>query len=199
MGRLGLEAFAQLADHGAREGVGHGGRPRAALEGGHRGGPGGGGPPIVATETRAQRAALMLRAVRYRLYAHFAFIPPERRPKVCAEAPEWLRPDDPVFSREAGPDEKAAKYAAMFARRAEKGQCFIRPYLGCRECAAEFRLVRDPAAEPRQPIAETRDLGFMLYDLDFSDPKDPQPMFYHARMENGSIRVPPPDGEEVKR
>lgn len=159
----------------------------------------GGEAPIVASENRVQRAALMLRDVRYRLHAHFDFIPPERRPKIYTEAPEWLRPDDPVFSREAGPDEKAAKYAAMFARRAEKGQCFIRPYLGCRECAAEFRLVRDPAAEPRQPIAETHDLGFMLYDLDFSNPKDPQPMFYHARMENGSIRVPPPDGEEVKR
>ena len=174
----------------------------------------GGETPIVATENRVQKASLMLRDVRYRLYAHFEFIPPERRPKVYAEAPDWLRPEDkdpdfireagpedkdPDFIREAGPDEKPAKYAAMFERRAKKGQCFIRPYLGCRECAADFRLVADPAAEKRQPIPEDRDLGFMLYDLDFSTPQDPQPMFYHARMERGTIRVPAPDSEEVKR
>ena len=159
--------------------------------------------PILITgeNIRAQRASLMLRDVRYRLHAHFDFILPERRPKVYAEAPDWLRPEDkdPDFIREAGPDEKPAKYAAMFERRAKKGQCFIRPYLGCRECAAEFRLVADPAAEKVQPIPEDRDLGFMLYDLDFSTPQDPQPMFYHARMERGTIRVPAPDSEEVKR
>lgn len=159
----------------------------------------GGETPINAVDNRVQRASLMLRDVRYRIHAHFDFIPPEQRPKVYAEAPDWLRPDDPVFIREAGPDEKAAKYAAMFERRARKGQCFIRPYLGCRECAADFRLVDDPAAESIQPIPEDRDLGFMLYDLDFSNPQDPQPMFYHAKMTQGVITVPAPDSEEVKR
>ena len=161
----------------------------------------GGETPIVATENRVQKASLMLRDVRYRLYAHFDFSPPERRPKVYADAPDWLRPEDqdPDFIREAGTDEKPAKYAAMFERRAKKGQCFIRPYLGCRECAAEFRLVADPAAEKVQPIPEDRDLGFMLYDLDFTNPKDPQPMFYHAKMTQGVITVPAPDSEEVKR
>ncbi len=159
--------------------------------------------PILITgkDIRAQRASLMLRNVRYRLHAHFDFIPPEQRPKVYAEAPNWLRPEDKDedFIREAGPDEKPAKYAAMFERRAKKGQCFIRPYLGCRECAAEFRLVENPATEKDQPIPEDRDLGFMLYDLDFSNPQDPQPMFYHAKMTQGVIHVPTPDSEEVKR
>lgn len=154
--------------------------------------------PIIVETNRTQRAALMLRDVRYRLHAHFDFIPPEERPKVLNETPEWLRPDDPVFTREAGPDECAAKYAAMFERRASKGQCFIRPYLGCRECAAEFRLVRDLSAEPA-PIAEDRDLGFMLYDLDYSDPNDIQPMFYRPMMQQGVIRVPAYNSEEVLR
>lgn len=157
--------------------------------------------PILITgeNIHTQRASLMLRDVRYRLHAHFDFIPPERRPKVYVEAPDWLHPDDPVFTREAGPDEKAAKYAAMFERRAKKGQCFIRPYLGCRECAAEFRLVADPSAEKDHPIPEDRDLGFMLCDLDFTNPQNPQPMFYHAKMTQGVIHVPAPDSEEVKR
>ena len=161
----------------------------------------GGETPINAVDNRVQRASLMLRDVRYRIHAHFDFIPPADRPKVYAEAPGWLRPEDndPDFSREAGPDETPAKYAAMFERRARKGQCFIRPYLGCRECAADFKLIDHPAAEPIQPIPEDRDLGFMLYDLDFSNPQDPQPMFYHAKMTQGVITVPAPDSEEVKR
>ena len=36
-------------------------------------------------------------------------------------------------------------------------------------------------------ISETRDLGYMLYDLDFSDPNDIQPMFFRAKLENGVI------------
>ena len=161
----------------------------------------GGETPINAVDNRVQRASLMLRDVRYRIHAHFDFLPPAERPKVYAEAPDWLRPEDKdsAFIREAGPDEKPAKYAAMFERRARKGQCFIRPYLGCRECAADFKLIDHPAAEPIQPIPEDRDLGFMLYDLDFSNPKDPQPMFYHAKMTQGVITVPAPDSEEVKR
>ena len=161
----------------------------------------GGETPINAVDNRVQRASLMLRDVRYRIHAHFDFIPPADRPKVYAEAPGWLRPEDkdPDFIREAGPDETPAKYAAMFERRARKGQCFIRPYLGCRECAADFKLIDHPAAEPIQPIPEDRDLGFMLYDLDFSNPQDPQPMFYHAKMTQGVITVPAPDSEEVKR
>ena len=36
-------------------------------------------------------------------------------------------------------------------------------------------------------ISETRDLGLMLYDMDFSDPNDIQPMFFRAKLENGVI------------
>jgi CRISPR-associated protein Cas5d len=58
--------------------------------------------------------------------------------------------------------------------------------LGCREFAAEFRLV-DPKSTAPLPIPESRDLGWMLYDLDFSDPKEPKPFFFRARMEDGSV------------
>ncbi len=154
--------------------------------------------PIVANEHRSPRATLMLKDVRYRLYAHFEFIPPSERSKINTNTPEWLRPDDPIFSREAGADETEAKYAAMFERRAKKGQCFIRPYLGCRECAAEFRLITSPEKEPIQPIQEDRDFGIMLYDMDFSG-KDIQPLFYRATMTSGRIEVPHQESEEVLR
>lgn len=131
---------------------------------------------------RQQRAGLFLRDVRYRLFAEFDYIPPERRPKSNRQ----FVPEDAEETRLAGNEESPAKYAAMFERRAKKGQTFNQPYLGCREFSAEFRLV-DPETELAVPIAETRDLGWMLYDLDFTNPADPQPLFFHARLENGVV------------
>ena len=61
----------------------------------------------------------------------------------------------------------------------------------------EIRLVKHPESDATRPIQETRDLGFMLYDLDYSDPKDIKPMFYRPKMDNGVIRVPHPDSAEV--
>ena len=109
-----------------------------------------------------------------------------RRGKVFNPVPEWLVDKEEAAELkkpDVRPDETEAKYAAMFERRAKKGQCFNQPYLGCREFSCSFRPV-DPVTEPATPIAETRDLGWMLYDMDFTDPK---PQFFHARMENGVI------------
>lgn len=139
---------------------------------------------IFIEDSRQQRAGLLLRDVKYRLFAEFEFIPPERRGRVRNPVPEWLQ--DPVEAVEMRKDEKPEKYAAMFARRAAKGQCFHQPYLGCREFAAAVRLV-DPVADPADPIPETRDLGWMLCDLDFADPADPKPEFFRAKMKHGVI------------
>jgi CRISPR-associated protein Cas5d len=85
----------------------------------------------------------------------------------------------------------------MFERRARKGQCFNQPYLGCREFSAEFRLV-DPQVEPATPIPDTRDLGWMLYDMDFTDPANIRPMFFRAKIEDGVVSVPARSSEEVR-
>lgn len=139
---------------------------------------------IVIEEDRQQRAGLLLRDVKYRLYGEFEFIPPDKRGKVSNPVPEFLV--DPVEATESRADEKPEKYAAMFARRAAKGQCFHQPYLGCREFAADVRLV-DPGADPAQPIPETRDLGWMLYDMDYTDPADIKPQFFRAEMKDGVV------------
>ncbi|MGN0853439.1 MAG: type I-C CRISPR-associated protein Cas5c [Kiritimatiellia bacterium] len=156
---------------------------------------------ILIEDARQQRAGLFLRDVRYRLCAEFDFIPPDKRSPSVNPAPDWLTDaDEQALYRqaEARPDEKPAKYAAMFERRASKGQYFAHPYLGCREFSCrDIRLVENPDMETMRPISETRDLGFMLYDLDFTNPKDIQPMFYRAKMVNGAIEVPHPDSEEV--
>jgi len=62
-----------------------------------------------------------------------------------------------------------------------------------------FRLVEQPDKEDLRPILENRDLGFMLYDLDFSNAADPQPTFFRAKIENGVISIPDWDIEEVKK
>ncbi|WP_310599227.1 type I-C CRISPR-associated protein Cas5c [Desulfobulbus sp.] len=160
---------------------------------------------IFIEDARQQRAGLLLRDVQYRLYAEFEFIPPEKRAKVMNPVPEWLTDEvEREMYRQAEEaalrsDEKEAKYAAMFERRAQKGQCFNQPYLGCREFACSFRLVKNPGAEPGQPIADSRDLGFMLYDMDYSNSKDVKPMFFRAEMKNGVIMVPASDSPEVRR
>ena len=156
--------------------------------------PRGGG--IFIEDDRQQRAGLILRDVKYRLYAEFEFIPPGKRGKVMNPVPEWLVDTEETVGLRK--DETPAKYAAMFERRAKKGQCFNQPYLGCREFSCAFTLI-NPSAERAVPIRETRDLGWMLYDLDFADPKDIKPMFFRAEMKDGVITVPAPDSPEVRK
>ncbi|MGG7054000.1 type I-C CRISPR-associated protein Cas5c [Nitrosomonas sp. ANs5] len=124
-------------------------------------------------DERQQRAGLFLRDVTYRIHAHFE-----------------LQPN-------AGENNTPAKFLDMFERRVEKGQCVNQPYLGCREFACNFRLVDSVQAQSNS-VAETRDLGWMLYDMDYSDATDPQPRFFRAALENGILRVPAWNSHEVK-
>lgn len=139
---------------------------------------------IFIEDERQQRAGLFLRDVKYRLFAEFEFIPPDQRGTVHNPVPDYLiNAEDAADLRK---DETPAKYKAMFERRASRGQCFHQPYLGCREFAAAFRLI-EAQAEAASAIAETRDLGWMLYDLDYTDPADPKPLFFRAQLNNGAI------------
>ena len=124
-------------------------------------------------DERQQRAGLFLRDVAYRIHAHFE-----------------LQPD-------AGENNTPAKFLDMFERRAEKGQCVNQPYLGCREFACDFRLI-DPMLEQSNPVKETRDLGWMLYDMDYSNAADPQPRFFRATLENGILNIPAWNSQEVR-
>ncbi|MFA5878937.1 MAG: type I-C CRISPR-associated protein Cas5c [Candidatus Margulisiibacteriota bacterium] len=163
-------------------------------------------PHLFIEDHRQQRAGLFLRNVRYRLYAELEFIPFSKRGTIKNPIPEYLiAPEEQSMITEyreterTGKDENPGKYNAMFERRASKGQCFTQPYLGCREFSANFRFVLNPKQEINPPINETRDLGFMLYDMDFTDEKDIKAMFFRAQMTNGVIIVPPVNSEEVKK
>lgn len=143
---------------------------------------------IFIEDARQQRAGLFLRDVRYRIHGYFDFIPMEKRKLNRSVSPEFWA-DGQEKAEIARMDETEAKYAAMFERRARKGQCFHRPYLGCREFACDFRLV-DLKAEPAVLIDETRDLGFMLYDMDYEqNENDPVPKFFRATIDNGVVNT----------
>lgn len=150
--------------------------------------------PIFIEEKRQQKNSLLLQDVRYRIWAKLEFIPQWKRkesknPLIDTEEAEFIRKD-----------ENPGKYNAMFERRASKGQCFNQPYLGTREFSASFRLVDIGNDTLDSPISECRDLGLMLYDMDFEkDADNPDAMFYRAKMENGIIIVPPKDSKEVLR
>lgn len=152
--------------------------------------------PIYIEEKRQQRAGLFLRDVKYRIYADLVFIPPQNRQETQRPLPEYLL--DSIEKNESMEDrgnENPAKYNAMFERRAKKGQCFFQPYFGCREFSCFFKPV-DLEREFAQPIPESRDLGFMLYDMDYSD-NNIKPAFFRAKMENGVIVLPDWDSGEV--
>ena len=146
---------------------------------------------IYIEDKRQQKNSLLLKDVKYRIWAKLVFIPVSERPK------------EAFAKHKPGADENPMKYYQMFERRAEQGQCFTQPYLGTREFSASFRLVDTDTVELSPALSAeqggNRDLGIMLYDMDFSNPKDIQAMFYRAEMKEGVIIVPPLYSEEILR
>lgn len=87
-----------------------------------------------------------------------------------------------------GVGEDPAKYRDQFRRRVERGKCFVRPALGCREFAANFAT---PTGDER-PIGQSEDLGLMLWDIDYASDGSGRgvPRFFPARLKAGVLRVP---------
>jgi CRISPR-associated protein Cas5d len=125
-----------------------------------------------ADEDRAQRNALVLRAVDYHVDASL------------------------TLTRRAGPGDNLAKFDEMFRRRLSKGQHHMAPYLGCREFPATVTPAED---DDPKPIALDMSLGRMLLDIDYGHPN--RPIFFYAEMRGGVIEVERmprrEDGEEV--
>lgn len=96
----------------------------------------------------------------------------------------WIDAYPHIF--DASGDNTAAKYKAMMERRIEKGQCYQRPYLGCREFAADF----GPPRNDDRPIADSMELGRMLYDIAFL-PTGNRAAFFNARLVEGVMETAP--------
>lgn len=109
----------------------------------------------------------------------------QQRATMALVAPAYVIEARPVLTEKADPGETIAKHREMFLRRAERGQCFHRPCLGCREFAADFELVDDAPPHGLPPDQATQELGWMLYDIDYGGTGAPS--FFRARLDDGVI------------
>ncbi|BCY19603.1 type I-C CRISPR-associated protein Cas5 (plasmid) [Leptolinea sp. HRD-7] len=129
---------------------------------------------ISTTEARQQRASMVLRDVDYVIEAHFEKV-------------------DSMW----GERDTIEGHYNIILRRLRSGQFFHKPCLGTREFTADVEVIEDRKDIPKSIYTGERELGWMLYDLDFSDPKDIQPRFFKAKMYDGVITLP--GGEEVRQ
>lgn len=118
-------------------------------------------PYLAATESRQQRAALVLKDVDYVIEAHFE------------------------LTDKAGAEDTQEKHYNIILRRLRQGQRFHAPCLGAREFPAQVEIVEDKRALPPSQLVGTRALGWMLYDLDFSNARDIKPKFFRAQLLDG--------------
>lgn len=119
----------------------------------------GGVPPALYTSQEIQqRAALVLQDVHYVIECHF------------------------TMTDKAAPGDNPGKFQDILRRRLHRGQCYQQPCFGCREFPANFREWTQGEI-PALPV--TQDLGFLLYDLDYSDPENIRSQFFRASLVNG--------------
>ncbi|MEA5143136.1 MAG: type I-C CRISPR-associated protein Cas5c [Oscillibacter sp.] len=129
---------------------------------------------LATSEDIQQRAATVLRDVHYVIEAHFD------------------------LTDKAAPGDNEGKFCDIIRRRLEKGQCYHQPCFGCREFPAHFKKWEGGEIVTAYPN-EDQDLGLMLYDMDYSDPRNITPMFFRGRLQKGVLNVPEPESREVLR
>lgn len=117
---------------------------------------------LSTAKDRQLRASMILKDVHYCIEAHFE------------------------MTDKAGERDSEEKFYAMATRRMRNGECFYQPYFGCREFPANFRLVEENDFTPPSQKGE-KDLGFMLFDMNYSDLNDIEPIFFRAKMVDGVI------------
>ena len=121
-------------------------------------------PLSISTKAEiVQRASLLLRDVEYVIEAHFE------------------------MTENANETDNPGKFKDIIMRRLRRGECFHMPYFGCREFPANFSLCEEETIKTAYDDVEEKDLGFMLFDMDYSDRNNIQPMFFRAVMRRGIL------------
>lgn len=129
---------------------------------------------LCTPENIQQRASMLLRDVHYVIEAHFD------------------------MTDRAAPEDNPGKFQDIIKRRVRKGQFYHQPYFGCREFPVNFKLCEQIPDCPESLKGE-RDLGWMLWDMDYTDPENIQPMFFRAVLHDGVLDVPTLESGEVHR
>lgn len=121
-------------------------------------------PLYISTKADiVQRASLLLKDVEYVIEAHFE------------------------MTDRANETDNPGKFKDIIMRRLRRGECFHMPYFGCREFPANFCLCEEAEIRTAYDDVEEKDLGFMLFDMDYSDRDHIQPMFFRAVMRRGVL------------
>ncbi len=110
-----------------------------------------------------QRASVLLTDVEYVIEAHFE------------------------MTEKANNTDNPGKFKDITMRRLKKGECYHMPYFGCREFPAHFALCEEEEIKTVYETVLEKDFGIMLYDMDYSDPENIQPMFFRAVMRHGVL------------
>ena len=118
---------------------------------------------ISSKDEIVQRASLLLCDVEYVIEAHFE------------------------MTERANASDNPGKFKDIVMRRLRRGECYHMPYFGCREFPAHFCLCEEEEIQTAYEEVEEKDLGFMLYDMDYTEREDIQPMFFRAVMRRGVI------------
>ncbi|MDO4291660.1 MAG: type I-C CRISPR-associated protein Cas5c [Eubacteriales bacterium] len=124
-----------------------------------------GGKKDISISSKAeivQRASTVLMDVEYVISAHFE------------------------MTDRANETDNEGKFKDIIMRRLRGGKCYHQPYFGCREFPARFALCEEDEIATAYP-GECRDLGLMLFDMDYSNPEDIQPMFFRAVLKDGVL------------
>ena len=127
---------------------------------------------LATSQDIQQRAAMLLRNVRYIIDAHFD------------------------ITDQAADSDNAGKFQDIIKRRIRRGQFYSQPYFGCREFPAQFKACEALPSCPEE-LKGVRDLGYMLWDLDYSDPENITPLFFRAALRDGVLEVPDRNSGEV--
>ena len=121
-------------------------------------------PLYISTKADiVQRASTLLCNVEYVIEAHFD------------------------MTEKANETDNPGKFKDIIMRRLKRGECYHMPYFGCREFPAHFCLCEEDEIKTAYDEVEEKDLGFMLYDIDYTDKENLQPMFFRAVMKRGVL------------
>lgn len=118
---------------------------------------------ISSKEEIVQRASMILTDVAYVIEAHFE------------------------MTEQANETDNSGKFKDIMMRRLQKGKCYHMPYFGCREFPANFALCEEEEIETAFDDVAEKDLGLMLFDMDYTDKNNITPMFFRAVLRHGVL------------
>lgn len=117
---------------------------------------------ITDRSDKGDKSSLVLKDVEYVIEAHFN------------------------MTDKAAKNDNPNKFINIINRRLNREEYYNTPFLGRKEFPAKVEPFSGNNIEPYYKN-ENRDLGFMIYDLDYSNKYNPKPLFFRAFLNQGIL------------